>query len=390
MTQLKKNKWCLLSVNLFFSRDLTPFILTPFIFFICFALFPANAFALYYSGGPGYTDTFGRVVSADAMVFSSVAAQSFMPSAASTPMAQMAIAQDISVPGGGVTAASGIRIRIPSGLNMTWDGCPTTTATITGSAVTKVSTTVNCADSSKTMVISVNTPFSNGDSITVSGLSFVNFNALGSGYLGLDITNNGSLIATDPYSKEIGGFSGGTGYSAAFARAATVSLIGMSSGSAQSFLPSAASTPVSTMTIYQDTAIGGTSITAANDIRIKIPSGLNMTWNTGITSAAIGGPSMAKVAPDVTYENSGKTLVINVSADFVNGDSVTVGGLSLTNFNSMGQGYLGVEIDHAGNTTSSDTYTKEIGPYSGGTGESHSTSMNTRGDPNGIQFATPF
>src|SRR5437870_2654665 len=73
-------------------------------------------------------------------------------------------------------------------------------------------------------------------------------------------------------------------------------------------------------------------ITAANDIRIRIPSGFNMTWNTALTTATISGSDAAKVSTAVTYEDGGKTLVLNVTTDFTGGDQIKVSGLQYTSF----------------------------------------------------------
>ncbi|MCJ8329425.1 MAG: LamG domain-containing protein [Lentisphaeria bacterium] len=50
-------------------------------------------------------------------------------------------------------------------------------------------------------------------------------------------------------------------------------------------------------------------ITATNDIRITIPAGLNLTWDTTDTEARIRGEGVDSVSPTVSYEDGGKTLV---------------------------------------------------------------------------------
>jgi hypothetical protein len=73
-------------------------------------------------------------------------------------------------------------------------------------------------------------------------------------------------------------------------------------------------------------------ITAANDIRIRIPSGFNMSWDTSDTTAVITGSAAGKVSTTVSYEDGGKTLVINVTSNFSANDYITVSGLSFANF----------------------------------------------------------
>ena len=76
------------------------------------------------------------------------------------------------------------------------------------------------------------------------------------------------------------------------------------------------------------------SVTMANDLRIRIPATFNMTWDTTDMVATFGGPQAAKLDPNVSYENGGRTLVIPVVTDFEPGDSVTISGLSFTNFSA--------------------------------------------------------
>ncbi len=77
----------------------------------------------------------------------------------------------------------------------------------------------------------------------------------------------------------------------------------------------------------------GAEITAADDIRILIPSSLPDTgWYTGDTTATIGGTAAAKVSTTVSFETENHTndvLVISVSSDFVDGENIVVSGLSL-------------------------------------------------------------
>src|SRR5437764_1488958 len=74
------------------------------------------------------------------------------------------------------------------------------------------------------------------------------------------------------------------------------------------------------------------TIKAAKDIRIRIPSTFNMTWNTALTTATITGSGAGKAATAVTYEDAGHTLVLNVTTDFTGGDQIKVSGLQYTSF----------------------------------------------------------
>jgi hypothetical protein len=97
-----------------------------------------------------------------------------------------------------------IRIRIPAAFNMTWDTSDTS-AVISGSGASNVSTTVSYPDN-KTLVIDV-TPssFADGDEITVSGLSFTGFSAESAqDNLELDVDNDALVHATDDKTIQIG------------------------------------------------------------------------------------------------------------------------------------------------------------------------------------------
>jgi len=118
-------------------------------------------------------------------------------------------------------------------------------------------------------------------------------------------------------------------------------------------------TTISTITINDNPQVG--SITAINDIRIRIPESFNMTWDTTDTSADIGGTASGKVNSTVSFPDN-KTLLIDVTSDFAAGDTLTISGLSFTNFSAAsGQDNLELYIDggHVLNTV--DTKTILIG-----------------------------
>ncbi len=104
----------------------------------------------------------------------------------------------------------------------------------------------------------------------------------------------------------------------------------ISSGANQTFALNYPTTSISSITITDNST---PSITAANDIRIKIAtSTVRMLWDTSDTSATFGGTASGKVANPVTYEGGGSVLVIPVSSDFSGSDTLTISGLSLSQF----------------------------------------------------------
>ena len=129
-------------------------------------------------------------------------------------------------------------------------------------------------------------------------------------------------------------FTGGSydGYSSAVSADTAIggADVTISSRDNQVFMASASSTAILPIQITDATGV----ITAANDIRIIIPSGLNMTWDASDTTAALGGNAAGKCSTTVSYESSNKILVINVTSNFSAGDILVVSGLSFNNFSA--------------------------------------------------------
>src|SRR5439155_933692 len=174
-----------------------------------------------------------------------------------------------------ITAANDIRIRIPSGFNMTWNTA-LTTATISGGDAAKVSTTVTYADGGRTLVLTVTSNFGAGDQIVVSGLEYTGFTA---------------PSAPDYLQLVVSGSGGGT--AAGDTRTIQVATPpAMASGANQSFVVGQAPAAISPITV---TDAAAPIITAANDIRIRVPAALNMTWNTALTTATIAGSGAGNV-----------------------------------------------------------------------------------------------
>src|SRR5207237_623293 len=211
-----------------------------------------------------------------------------------------------------ITTTKGIRVRIPPSFNMTWNTA-LTAASITGSGSSKVSKTVSYEDGGKTLVIVVTANFTAGDRIVVSGLGFTSFTAPSApDYLQLVVSGSGGgTAASDSRTIQV-------------ATPPTVA-----SAANQRFVVGQGPTAIAAITV---TDAATPSITAANDLRIRIPATFNMSWNTALTTATITGSGASKVAPTVSYEDGGKTLVLNVTTDFAGGDQVTVSVLQYTSF----------------------------------------------------------
>jgi hypothetical protein len=219
---------------------------------------------------------------------------------------------------------------------MTWDTADTT-AVISGPAAAKVSGTVSYEDGGQTLVLDVTTDFAAWDQITVSGLSFTNFTAASAAdNLELEVYNDGSTVATDDKTIAVG--------------APTIS-----SAADQTFYEADPPTAISTITVTDDGS--SPTITAGGDIRIRIPAGFNMSWDTTDTTAVIGGAAAGKVSTSVIYEDGGQTLVLDVTADFIAGDQITVAGLSFTGFGTSADDNLELEVSGADTVAAVDDKT---------------------------------
>jgi hypothetical protein len=143
-----------------------------------------------------------------------------------------------------------------------------------------------------------------------------------------------------------------TGYTLA------VSTPTISSAANQTFIIGDPATAISTITVAGGDA---GNVTAADDIRIRIPAGFNMVWDSSDTTATIGGGAAGKVSTTVSYEDSDATLVLDVTSDFAASESVTVAGLSFTDFTAESSAdNLDLETGNDGAVTDTDDKTVSI------------------------------
>ncbi|PYP70119.1 MAG: hypothetical protein DMD36_07630, partial [Gemmatimonadetes bacterium] len=257
-------------------------------------------------GGTAASDS--RTIQVAAPTLASAANQLFLVGQAATAMSAITVT-DAATPT--ITTANDIRIRIPATVAMTWNTA-LTTATLSGTGATKVATTVSYEDGGKTLVLSVTTNFVGSEQLVVSGLQYKSFTAPSAAdYLQLVVTGAG----------------GGT--NASDSRTIQVVQPTIASAASQVFVVGQAATAMSPITV---TDAATPSITALSDLRIRIPATVALTWNTALTTATLTGSGAGKVAPTVSYEDGGKTLVLNVTANFVGNDQIAVSGLQYTSF----------------------------------------------------------
>jgi hypothetical protein len=293
----------------------------------------ASNLELVVTGSGGTTaatdDKTITIVAAGALSLSSAANQSFTVGQVSTAAIQMTVTDG---PTPTITTTNDIRIRIPAALNMTWD-TSVTTVTLGGGAAGKVSATgVTYEASNKTVVISVSSNFAANDQVTIAGLKFTSFTAVSSASsLQLVVAGaGGATAATDDKTITI------------------VSVITLSSAANQTFTVGQASTTASTLTITESST---PTITTSNEIRIRIPATLSMTWDPSITSITRGGTASSKVSATVAYEDSNKTVRVNVTTDFAANDTLTIAGLKFTNFTAVSVHNLQLVVAGSGGAT---------------------------------------
>src|SRR5881396_1009843 len=299
----------------------------------------AASLQLVISGaGGGTAASDSRTIQVATPTLASAANQLFLVGQAATAMSAITVT-DAATPT--ITTANGIRIRIPATVNMTWNTA-LTTATLTGTGATKVATTVSYEDGGKTLVLAVTTNFVANDQIVVSGLQYRNFTASGAaGYLQLVVTGAGGAT------------------NASDSRTIQVVQPTIASAANQVFVVGQAATAMSPITV---TDAATPSITALSDLRIRIPATVSMGWNTGVTTATLSGSGAGKVAPTVSYEDGGKTLVLNVTTNFAGSDQLVVSGLQYTSFTAPGAAdYLQLVVTGAGGATNaSDSRTLQV------------------------------
>jgi hypothetical protein len=142
--------------------------------------------------------------------------------------------------------------------------------------------------------------------------------------------------------------------------------LSISSGQNQTFTVGDADTLISPITITDD--VDTATITAANEIRVRIPAALNMKWDIFDVVATITGTASGKVSDTVSYEDSDKTLVLDVTSDFAAGESIAVSDLSFSSFSAVSSvDNLELDIDNnaVADATDDKTITIDAAPPSG-------------------------
>ena len=150
----------------------------------------------------------------------------------------------------------------------------------------------------------------------------------------------------------------------------------LSSAANQTFAANDPATATSAITItnrgYLTT---GTVISAANELRVKVPAAFTMVWDTTDTSATITGGAATKVYANgatqttlcsaspctatVAYEDAGKTLVVYLGTDWAASDTITIADLTFTSF-TAGSAADNLELEVLNDDVSQDEDDKTI------------------------------
>jgi len=133
----------------------------------------------------------------------------------------------------------------------------------------------------------------------------------------------------------------------------------ISSGSDQVFQVGQAPALISPITITEP---GAPIITAANDLRIAIDTGVDMVWDTSVTTATFSGTGAGKVSNPVSYDPSGRVLIIPVNPDFAANDTLIIEDLYFKNFATANPAKVGLKVllDGAGDTAADGWDVKTI------------------------------
>jgi uncharacterized repeat protein (TIGR01451 family) len=172
------------------------------------------------------------------------------------------------------------------------------------------------------------------------------------GGAGSTIVNTASVTAADQTDTDAGNDSASAGLTVQGTPSATIASL-----TDRTFFVGGVASLISPVTIRDGLT---PTITAANDLRVRIPAGLFMAWDGAEASAVLSGSAASKVAAAVTYEDAGATLVLDVTADFAPSDDLTVSGLAFTAFTVVSSGSLELETGNNDVITAVDGRTMAV------------------------------
>jgi hypothetical protein len=239
-----------------------------------------------------------------------------------------------------ITAAADIRLMIPSG-NSIWTDPSGYTFYIEGPASSKVTTSTSDTRESanQTLMIDVTSDFAAGDSVSFIGVKMTGAASAEDGFtLGADVNNNAAADGSTTTRISVGGatISSATGDMQVNVGGSTVEL--------------------NAITVTDTSG----STTAANDIRIVIPTTLNMGFDTSgsMLSVSLTGATDHLAGGTAISFSGANTCIIDLSSTMDAGDSITIRGLRVSNFSAVSADCLGLELGGGG--TQPDAYDDKV------------------------------
>jgi hypothetical protein len=259
-----------------------------------------------------------------------------------TAMTPLTLTESNTIGNGGIWAANGIQINIPSALNMTWSNpggsiqatC-SGTAVVAGRIAANPTVTFPVIDGNKTVLIPVIQDFQPGESVTISGLSYANMGNDSTGSLRVNLgTSRGALVAHAVDTNTIT-ISGQPKISSSTAKVYTVG------------------DPTSTLApITVTESLGTPRISSTNGIKIVLPTALANVASfasSNVTCTGTAVPGHVAAGPFVVNPNaidSNKSITIPVTGTFGAGQTVQITGLQLTGFTgSLASAQLGLDVN---------------------------------------------
>ena len=272
-----------------------------------------------------------------------------------TLMNPVTVTESNTVGNGGIWAATGIKLNIPAGLNMTWHNPGgTVQATCTGGTVpTKIAAnpTVSFFNANRTVFIPVIGDFGAGESVTISGLSFANMGNDSTGNLRLNLGNSSAVTVTHATDTNLITITGQPKISSFQSRVYTVG------------------DPTTTMADVTVTESQGTpKIGNTNDITIVLPTALANVCSFAPSNITCTGSAVTNghisANPGLINPNPGnKSITIPVINTFGSGRAVNIIGLQLTGFTGpLATSNLGLDVNGSvGSFEATDDKTIGIG-----------------------------
>jgi hypothetical protein len=196
-----------------------------------------------------------------------------------------------------------IRLRLPAGFVGSWD--ESASVSLGGVAREKISQPISYEGSAVRLVVT--SAFNESDSFTLDGLRVASFTApFSAAPLALSANEEGTVNSESDGMLRVGRLS--------------------LQGASQSFLVGDPISSVATVTITESTEAAG--LVAGRPLRLQLPVGFTGSWSTE-ESVDVGGVAASKLAVQTIADS---VVELEVVADFLPGESVTIQGLFLKEF----------------------------------------------------------